>query len=262
MSSATMSLARAFTRRNKRSVDHQGPQRGASIKHSVGTINRSLISLPTELISTTNVQALNAPDIRNASGSSAVSISLNYDSSDFSTIDRSFLSNAASDTSSIDSSGPATPVTPATDDARSFFDVKQSVPALPAIVASPGLDTPAIPKRAPSHSKKAHVELSRKRSIQRMSPPPTTLTKPAVRSSLDMFGVANDPNHPFGKELAQVNEIAEEFGASTRLLDEEEQEIMSKGLYKFGVEDYLDEIAGLYGGVFEDQLGSIAKPWI
>jgi len=28
------------------------------------------------------------------------------------------------------------------------------------------------------------------------------------------------------------------------------------------VEDYLDEIAGLYGGVFEDQLGSIAKPWI
>jgi len=89
-----------------------------------------------------------------------------------------------------------------------------------------------------------------------------TLTKPAVRSSLDMFGATTDPNHPFGSELAQVNEIAEGFGASARLLDEEEQEIMSKGLCKFGVEAYLDEIAGLYGGVFEDQLGSIAKPWI
>jgi len=77
-----------------------------------------------------------------------------------------------------------------------------------------------------------------------------------------MFGAMTDPNHPFGKELAQVNEIAEEFGATSRLLDEEEQEIMSKGLYKFGVEEYLDEIAELYGGIFEDKLGSIAKPWI
>lgn len=77
-----------------------------------------------------------------------------------------------------------------------------------------------------------------------------------------MFGSMTDPNHPFGKELAQVNEIAEEFGATSRLLDEEEQEIMSKGLYKFGVEEYLDEIAELYGGIFEDKLGSIAKPWI
>jgi hypothetical protein len=94
-----------------------------------------------------------------------------------------------------------------------------------------------------------------------MSPPPSTLTKPAVRDSVDIFSSA-DYNHPFGRELAQVNEIAEEFGATARLLDEEEQEIMSKGLCKFGVEDYLDEIAGLYGGIFEDQLGTMAKPWI
>lgn len=77
-----------------------------------------------------------------------------------------------------------------------------------------------------------------------------------------MFNTSADLSHPFGKELAQVNEIAEEFGATARLLDEEEQEMMSKGLCKFNVEDYLDEIAGLYGGIFEDQLGSMAKPWI
>lgn len=98
--------------------------------------------------------------------------------------------------------------------------------------------------------------------MQRMSPPPTTLIKPAVRSSADMFTSSADPSHPFGKELAQVNEVAEEFGATARLLEEEEQEIMSKGLRKFGVEEYLDEIAGLYGGIFEDQLGTLAKPWI
>lgn len=92
-----------------------------------------------------------------------------------------------------------------------------------------------------------------------MSPPPTTLTKPA--SSADMFNSTADSSHPFGKELAQVNEIAEEFGAIARLLDEEEQEITSKGLCKFNVEDYLDEIAGLYGGIFEDKLGPMSKPW-
>ncbi len=77
-----------------------------------------------------------------------------------------------------------------------------------------------------------------------------------------MFNSTTDFNHPFGKELAQVNEIAEEYGATALSLDEEEQEILSKGLHKFGVEEYLDEIAGLYGGVFEDQLGSLSKPWI
>ncbi|KAL6249410.1 hypothetical protein RBB50_003263 [Rhinocladiella similis] len=261
MSSSTMSLARAFTRRTKRSVGEITPQRGTSIKYAPGTINRSQISLPTELISTTNVQALNAPDIPGASGSSTASLSSASDS-DFSTIDRSFLTNAASDTSSIEDSGPATPVTPASEDTKSFFDVKHTMSAVPAIASPPAVETPAIPKRALSHSKEAHVQLSRKRSIQRMSPPPTTLNKPTTRSSADIFSSSADPNHPFGRELAQVNEVAEEFGATARLLEEEEQEMMNKGLRKFGVEEYLDEIAGLYGGIFEDKLSSIAKPWI
>jgi len=44
-------------------------------------------------------------------------------------------------------------------------------------------------------------------------------------------------------------------------LAEEEREMTSKGLKKFGVEDYLDEIAELYGGIYEDQLGPMARPW-
>jgi len=79
---------------------------------------------------------------------------------------------------------------------------------------------------------------------------------------MDTFGGVNDPSHPFGKELAKVNEVAEEFGFSTARLIEEEQDLLSKGLMKFGVKDYLEEIEGLYGGVFEGKLGPLANPWI
>ncbi|EXJ55522.1 hypothetical protein A1O7_08450 [Cladophialophora yegresii CBS 114405] len=252
-----MSLSRAFTKRVRRNVEQQAPMmRSTTVKYAPGTINRSLISLPTELISTTNVQALTAPDIRSTSGSSSESVSSANDS-DFCTIDRSFLNNTGSDTSSVASSGPATPVTPATD-SKPFFDLKQMSPMLPSVM-SPSLDIPALPQRSPSHSKKAHVELSRKLSIQRLSPPPTSITKPAMRDAVESSMLSP---HPFGKELAQVNEVAEEFGATARILDEEEQEILSKGLHKFGVEDYLDEIAGLYGGIFDDKLGPMSNPWI
>jgi len=253
-----MSISRAFTKRVRRNTEQVPMQRSTTVKYAPGTIDRNLISLPTELISTTNVQALTAPDIRSISGSTTGSISSSNDS-DFSTIDRSFLTHAGSDTSSVDSSGPATPVTPATD-AKSFFDLKQSTPLLPAIVSpSFSLDTPAIPQRAPSHSKQAHVDLSRKRSIQRLSPPPTSITKSVQRDGGEPTMLSP---HPFGKELAQVNEMAEEFGATSAILDEEEREILSKGLHKFGVEDYLDEIAGLYGGIFDDKLGPMSKPWV
>jgi len=106
------------------------------------------------------------------------------------------------------------------------------------------------------------VELSRQRSMSRMSPPPTSLAGPTIiRNSVDFF-VAAEPGHPFGKELAQVNEVAEEFGLVSANLVEEEQDLIRRGLRKFAVEDYLDEIQGLYGGVFEDKLGPMANPWV
>jgi hypothetical protein len=95
-----------------------------------------------------------------------------------------------------------------------------------------------------------------------MSPPPSSLAGPTiVRNSADIFGTT-DPNHPFGKELAQVNEVAEEFGLVSTNLVKEEQDLIRRGLRKFGVEDYIEEIQGLYGGVFEDKLGPMANPWI
>lgn len=75
-----------------------------------------------------------------------------------------------------------------------------------------------------------------------------------------MFSSNADNSHPFGKELEQVNEVAEDFGVSDSVLDEEEQLLRRKGLKKFAAGDYMLEIEGLYGGVFEDRLTQTA--WI
>lgn len=227
------------------------------MRHLNGAIDRNLISLPTELISTTNVHALNAPDIPNLNTKRSGSTSDGSSDSEFSHIDRAFLNspNLSADNSSIDSS-PITPITPHDSEINDFFDTpKRPATAVTVDTAdnSPLHDAPAVPKRALSHSKKAHVELSRKRSLQRMSPPPNTIARPPSRAA------AEGADHPFRKELAQVNEVAEEFGVASSVLDEEEKEMLRKGLRKFCAQDYLDEIADLWGGVFE---GKLANPWI
>lgn len=84
-----------------------------------------------------------------------------------------------------------------------------------------------------------------------------------VRNSADIFGgAAIDPDHPFGNELAQVNEVAEEFGGVSALMDEEEEEMKIKGLMRFKAEDYVNEILGLWGGAYEGRLTGMASPWI
>jgi hypothetical protein len=61
--------------------------------------------------------------------------------------------------------------------------------------------------------------------------------------------------HPFGQELAQVTEIAEEYGIRESKLEvdvvdpeesPEERELREKGLCKFGAEEYMLEIEGFY----------------
>lgn len=95
-----------------------------------------------------------------------------------------------------------------------------------------------------------------------MSPPPTSLSGAAtLGNSAGLFSRTADPDHPFGRELAQVNEVAEEFGLVSASLDAEERELLTRGLKKFSVQDYLDEIQGFYGGVFEGRLGPRANPW-
>jgi hypothetical protein len=71
--------------------------------------------------------------------------------------------------------------------------------------------------------------------------------------------------HPFGKELAQVSEIAEEYGISKEKLavvDEEEQELVSRGLLKFRADDYISEIQGLFMSAFADTRPPMSSMWI
>ena len=60
-------------------------------------------------------------------------------------------------------------------------------------------------------------------------------------------------DHPFEAELAQVKEVAEEFGVTdVRIWDEEEQWLVEHGYYKYGVEDYMNEIQPLFGKLIDD----------
>ncbi|RMZ89709.1 hypothetical protein DV736_g3060, partial [Chaetothyriales sp. CBS 134916] len=253
-----MSLARALTKRIRREEPAVTTSSNGQIRYAPGTIRREMISSPTELLSTTNVQALTAPDIsaRSMSAKSSSSSVGSTIDSDFSTIDRGFLN--ATDDSSIDLSSPGTPITPPGEHSKDFFNTKPiSVPAL--LNREPTPSTPIVPMRSASHSKQAHVEMSRNKSVQRRTPPPENIDKHIIRNSAEMFGLPSQ-DHPFGRELAKVNEVAEDFGATTAVLEEEEQELVSKGLYKFSVDDYISEIMNLYhGGVFEDKL---ANPWL
>lgn len=55
-------------------------------------------------------------------------------------------------------------------------------------------------------------------------------------------------HHPFGQELAQVTEIAEEYGVKEKLNEyaAEEQEMAGMGLCKFSADDYMKEIKGFF----------------
>lgn len=77
-----------------------------------------------------------------------------------------------------------------------------------------------------------------------------------------MFSNKPDVGHPFCAELDQVNELVEEIGSRQMVVDEEEQYLLSHGLLKFGVEDYMDEIEGLIGGIFGNPSSPLSSGWI
>ncbi|KFY37619.1 hypothetical protein V494_04693 [Pseudogymnoascus sp. VKM F-4513 (FW-928)] len=254
-----MALSRAFTTRKGSKTQNTAPvpSRSLTTKHSfqAGTI-RNKISGPMELISTTNMLSYNAPDLNPISTSSPTS---SGDESDLPS-----MSHSASTTpdSSVRGSGSSstTPISPSPNHLSSYFanaDNKQSS------IPTAGIDsTPSIPKRAMSHTKKSHEILSRQRSTRQASQSSnhssisaSTPRKPSIynpHTSTDFFSPSapafDSTANPFGNELAQVRELAEEYsgGATRRALSEEENDLFSKGLCKFSAADYMNEIQDLY----------------
>ncbi|PKX89722.1 uncharacterized protein P174DRAFT_378352 [Aspergillus novofumigatus IBT 16806] len=245
-------LTRAFTKRHKRpEVSAPMPYREGQVKFTAGTIKRGKISGPVELISTTNMLAYNAPDLHSAVSSSSSSSLQSPDDSELSFSQRSFGSPVTTPDDS--------PVEP--NSLSSYFPKRSAtVTSHPRSSTSTtsSTDAPLVPKRALSHTKRSHQELARQRSLSRLSPPPlnSMRSSPSIRTTQDFF---KPEPHPFGKELEQVNEVAEEFNSgATRVLDEEEMILLNKGLRKFTANDYLVEIEELYGSIFDDHLGPVA----
>ncbi|KAG4414986.1 hypothetical protein IFR04_011860 [Cadophora malorum] len=240
-----MSLSRAFTTRRNAKMDDAALKRNLTTKHSFGSSLRQIkISAPVELLSTTNMLSYNAPDLYPSSGASRSSQS--GDESDRSPSNRS-TPMTSPDNSSVESS-------PKPNHLSCYFGTSKSIAS--------DTDAPLIPKRSPSHTKKLSVE----RSASRMSASRKGSMSTA-RSSINMFAANPDvvEQHPFGNELAQVSELAEDFGISKERLavvDEEEQELVSRGLFKFRAEDYMSEIQGLFMSTFGDSRPAMSSMWI
>ena len=227
-----MSLSRAFTgKRTRPQISAPMPQRSVTTRQFASGTIRNKISAPVELLSTTNMLSYNAPDLYPQS-----STSQSGDDSD-SLPALSTSTTPSPDNSSADSSPPSSPEP---NHLSCYFNSsgRQST--------SSAEDAPMIPQRSSSHTKKSHEMLHRKRSVSRMSGKSSVSS--FARESANMFSgkveVISGPGpHPFGNELAQVTELVEEYGVQSRMqvIDEEEQELISKGLFKFDAEDYMQD---------------------
>ena len=262
------SLSRAFTTRRAKppkdiDVSVALPQRSSTTKHAFtpGTVRAAKISAPIELISTTNMLSYNAPDIYPRSRSSTTT---------------STMSDTRSGRSSSETS-PSSVGTPFTSLESSPTSAEPQPNHLSCYFGTPGKsasddEAPTIPTRALSHTKKSAEHMARKRSISsrispknsisRISSPKHSISLSTARSSINMFSPNPDiAEHPFGNELAQVSELVEEYGKSNEKLpvvDEEEQELVTRGLFKFRAEDYMSELQDLISSTF----GDLPKPQV
>lgn len=227
-------------------MSHYQPNRAASMRKA-GSIKRSAISAPLELLSTTNVLAYEAPNI--------------YGSSDESDSSLTFSGSSRATTPENSSSESPSPVEP--NHLSSYFPSASTIRGRGS-QDSPNSDSPMIPQRALSHTKKSHQASAIRRSASKRAMPPNAIHNiPITRSSVDMFSNKPEPDHPFGAELTKVNELAEEIGArDVLILDDEEQFLMERGLCKFGAEDYMDEIQGLFGGSYNNPFRCFNAVWI
>ncbi|CAK4031862.1 Hypothetical predicted protein [Lecanosticta acicola] len=249
-----MALVRAFTtKRNK--PDHlTNVHMGRAASQRGGRLVRGLdISSPVALVSTTNPLSYEAPDIAgtkkfepyhhvpSSSGSSH-----SAEDSDASTLSI----NSHTDASSVEASSPVMPE-PEPNHLSCYFkpNVGSSSPgSSPSVSTRTSLvDAPQIPQRIPSHSKKAHERVHRKRSVQRIMSPHAGGSR---RQSLEMFQappVDVPRENMFGNELAQLDEVAEEFSHAVRDAEAnaDAHYMESHGLAYFGASDYLTEIHSL-----------------
>jgi len=162
----------------------------------------------------------------------------------------------------------SSPISPAPNHLSGYFasankDLRRSASSGNLQRASQTSDAvPAIPERAISHSKRAHERLAQKRSLQNIH---SNRSSREQRTSLDIFrGTITEEGHPFGKELEQLSEVAEEFGGAVRDAETESdlQAMSEKGLARFCAADYLQVIKPLFTNRFESRHLATPLAWI
>ena len=228
--------------------------------------DRSKISSPVVLLSTTNMLSYDAPDIATLrQNSPSTSSTHSADDSDHSTVRSRSSSHGSQHTLTDASSVSSSPTSPKPNHLSEYFGSSSKVPRRSASsgnLQQPKAETaepiPAIPERALSHSKRAHERLAQKRSQQNIRPHNSMgslrLSR-EQRTSLDFFQSTineEEESHPFGKELEQLNEVAEEFGGAVRdaEMDADLAAIRERGLATFCAADYLQEISPLFSDRF------------
>ncbi|KAH7060494.1 hypothetical protein B0J12DRAFT_565679 [Macrophomina phaseolina] len=256
-------ISRSLTTRRAKKPEKvvTAPSRAFSMKKSSNpSINRVQISGPVNLISTTNMLSYNAPDIPGLRQIPAESHLTSHSEES----DRSSTSSGSRGVSTDASSLDSLPTSPETNHLTGFFDsAKKTAPERIRAAHESSRKAqeaiPSVPQRARSHSKEAHEVMARKRSIRNMGPPNSLHSRSSSlqeqRSSVDMFKSSGsvEPNHPFGRELEQLNEVVEELGGVIRdvELDEDTRYMLEKGLQKFCASDYLAEIAPYMAVAYE-----------
>ncbi|KAI0143625.1 hypothetical protein GGR57DRAFT_344375 [Xylariaceae sp. FL1272] len=295
-----MSLARALTtRRNKQSFAdmHSVPHRSNTTTKSHAHIAsiRNKISSPMELTHTTNMLAYNAPDLYPKPASSPSRTS----SSDDDAASESPSTTLSSPPTSPDMPAEESlSGSPEPNHLSCYFTAPTQKSQAPPKMQ----EAPTIPQRSPSHTKKASLDnmankyarLSNQSSktvstqasfsLTRSPSNSTTATSMtsgsyAQKSPLPMTSTTSDvtplspprfrrpttaESHPFGQELAKVSELAEELGVKDKLQDAEDeaQQLIAQGLYRFTPQDYLSEIQGLYSTFFKPEHARPQAVWI
>lgn len=247
-----MSFVRGFSVRRKSKVPEPVPgvpSRSVSVRTplSSGSI-RHKISAPTKLLSTTNLLTTDTADI--FWGQTPRS-SINSADSDSSMIG-STSSFTSPDSSSIES---ASPVYPEPNHLSCYFGCP-----------TPGDTAPSIPRRSPSHTtpKRSVDNFLSRRLTSRLSSS-SRKTKLLARSSFNVLIPRTEVPDHVSSDLLHRNtfERAHPHGECQPVLDteQEELELISRGLQKFRAEDYVNEIHGIYIRVFDD-LDSVTDTWI
>jgi len=280
-----MSLARAFTTRraNKGSADLGDSVKRSHTLHRTPSQRalRNNISAPLELVHTTNMLAYNAPDIypRQPSRTNSNATSSTIDESDAATSNTT-TSTAPSSPGGENEYSPG----PKPNHLSSYFVAPGT-----AVVHGIPADAPAIPKRSPSHTKKNSMDaLARKQSLSRLSEnsnPSLSFSRSSSTSTrVSATSHSSGPHQmsqappmppqqysakadasPFGQELAQVTELAEDFSAGRLdVIYEDEQYIRTRGLAQMSADDYLNDVHEVMATFFPDsqQRVPVTPMWI